>query len=161
MTVKYVVLADEIEDEIKKLKEVEKKIYKYSSELSNSEKHDVYLDSVALNLHAFYTGIENIFKAIASKVDGDVPKGESWHSELLSQMTTSLNEVRPKVISKKILPALRDLLAFRHRIRNIYSFQIDEQKVVEICDSLDAFGKELFTELKEFVVFLKKTGENS
>lgn len=31
---------------------------------------DAYLDSVALNLHSFYSGLERIFELIARNVDG-------------------------------------------------------------------------------------------
>ena len=34
---------------------------------------EYYLDGVALNLHGFYSGLERIFKNIASDVDGSVP----------------------------------------------------------------------------------------
>jgi len=49
-------------------------------------KPDIYLDSVALNLHGFYSGIERLFEAIAKYIDLNVPKGEFWHYELLLQM---------------------------------------------------------------------------
>ncbi|NIR51490.1 hypothetical protein GWO43_23210 [candidate division KSB1 bacterium] len=162
MTVRYVVLAEEIADELEKLKKVEKKIFKYLSNLEKgSSPKEIYVDSIALSLHSFYTGLENIFRSIATKVDGDLPTGESWHSDLLIQMSTPLKQVRPNVISETILEHLRDLLAFRHRIRNIYSFKINEKQVTRICKDLAAHKKVLFTELNEFVQFLKKTGENS
>jgi len=115
MTVKYVVLAEEIADEIKKLKQVLERIKKNLSTLEKGKvENAVYIDSLALNLHSFYTGLENIFENIASKVDGEIPSGESWHTNLLLQMNTLLKDIRPKVISDKILGDLRDLLTFRH-----------------------------------------------
>ena len=89
MTVKYVVLAEEIESDISKLQKVKEKIQKGVSKISKlTEEKDIYLDSVAINLHSFYPGLENIFKNIASKVDGEIPAGERWHTDLLSQMTS-------------------------------------------------------------------------
>ena len=43
---------------------------------------DFYIDSVALNLHGFYSGIERIFERIAEAIDGTVPRGENWPSWL-------------------------------------------------------------------------------
>ena len=40
---------------------------------------DLYIDSVALNLHGFYGGLERLFELIASTIDEDVPKGANWH----------------------------------------------------------------------------------
>jgi hypothetical protein len=44
---------------------------------------DLYLDSVALNLHGFYLGAERIFSHIAELIDGRLPQGEHWHLRLL------------------------------------------------------------------------------
>ena len=43
---------------------------------------DYYLDSVALNLHGFYNGLERIFELIATVIDGDRPTGRNWHQAL-------------------------------------------------------------------------------
>jgi len=61
---------------------------------------DLYLDSVALNLHGFYAGIERIFELIAKRIDDSLPSGENWHRELLKQMTIDIKKVRPAVISQ-------------------------------------------------------------
>jgi len=39
---------------------------------------EVYLESVALNLHAFYSGLERLFELIARHVDHVLPAGEGW-----------------------------------------------------------------------------------
>lgn len=162
MTVRYVVLAEEIENEIQKLKKVESKIQRIVSTLKKGKvEKEIYLDALALTLHSFYTGLENIFENIAAKVDGDIPAGESWHTDLLIQMATTLKDIRPNVISESLAAELRELLAFRHRIRNIYSFDIDETHVLRICGRLNSFRKKLFEELHSFVGFLKNSGENS
>ncbi|MFQ5708377.1 MAG: hypothetical protein ACE5HO_13050 [bacterium] len=162
MTVKYVVLAEEIEREIENLKQVEEKVHEG---VKRSQKHpgerEFYLDSVAMNLHSYYTGVENTFRSIASRVDGDVPQGERWHAELLSQMSTPLKEIREKVISDKTQIFLRELLGFRHLIRNIYSFHIDEERLLQLCERLQLHSKTLYSELGNFVEFLKKSGETS
>jgi hypothetical protein len=47
---------------------------------------DYYLDSVALNLHGLYAGLERLFELIATVVDNSVPQGMNWHQLLLEQM---------------------------------------------------------------------------
>lgn len=56
---------------------------------------DYHLDSVALNLHGLYTGMERIFERIAVTVDGSKPKGENWHKALLQQVSNEVPGVRP------------------------------------------------------------------
>jgi hypothetical protein len=46
---------------------------------------DFYLDSVALNLHAFYSGLERILEKLATTIDETVPRAANWHQELLMQ----------------------------------------------------------------------------
>ena len=67
---------------------------------------DFYLDSVALNLHGFYSGLERIFEVIASNLDGSRPEGENWHQQLLDQMAAEVLEIRPAVISKSSCKSL-------------------------------------------------------
>lgn len=63
------------------------------------EDQDLYLDSAALNLHDLYAGLERVFRQIAATVDGSVPSGKEWHRELLRQMTLTLADIRPQVLS--------------------------------------------------------------
>jgi len=52
----------------------------------------VELAAIASVLHSFYNGAENILRRISIRVDGGLPSGEAWHTELLASMagTTSL-----------------------------------------------------------------------
>ena len=90
-----------------------------------SEDQDLYLDSAALNLHDFYSGLERIFQQIATRVDGNLPSGEEWHRALLQQMQSDLPELRPPVLSAEARQAIDEFLRFRHVVRNIYAFQFD------------------------------------
>jgi hypothetical protein len=47
----------------------------------STDQQDVYLDSVALNLHGFYSGVERLFELITRHIDRDreLATGESWH----------------------------------------------------------------------------------
>lgn len=44
------------------------------------------LSALAAYLHSFYTGIENVFKQIATDIDGQRPSSGRWHSDLLKLM---------------------------------------------------------------------------
>jgi hypothetical protein len=49
----------------------------------SSAEQFAYVDSVALNLHGFYSGLERPFELIARHVDRKLPEGETWHRDLL------------------------------------------------------------------------------
>lgn len=50
-----------------------------------SPEQEFYLDSVALNLHGFYAGLERLFELIARRMDQKLLSGEAWHRDLLGK----------------------------------------------------------------------------
>jgi len=70
------------------------------------------LESVALNLHGFYSGVERLFELIARRVDQNLPSGDMWHRDLLHQMTQDIRELRPAVISSERVSSLDELRRF-------------------------------------------------
>lgn len=73
---------------------------------STSKEQDVYLESVALNLHGFYSELERLFELIAKRVDQNLPSGGTWHRDLLNQMAQDVRELRPAVISQERVSSL-------------------------------------------------------
>ena len=52
---------------------------------------DLYLDSVALNMHGIYDGLESLFEKTASLIDGAIPRGINWHELLLQEMSKEIS----------------------------------------------------------------------
>jgi len=124
-------------------------------ERAHRSNDDLYLDSVALNLHGFYSGFERIFTQIAETVDGDLPRGENWHELLLRQMTREVPDVRPAVISTKVAVHLDELRRFRHVVRNVYTHKFNPENIGKLVGyASDAFER-LKAELSAFADFLK------
>ena len=67
-------------------------------------------------LHSFYTEIEKVLKLIARDWDGRLPASDSWHKELLTQMSEA-TENRPAVLSASMVETLSEYLAFRRLFR--------------------------------------------
>ena len=78
-----------------------------------------------------YNVMEDVFASIAANIDGDVPKGENWHRELLDQMTAPLADVRPPVIDAKLRIELDELRRFRHVVRHGYGARLNKPRVEE------------------------------
>lgn len=117
---------------------------------------DYYLDSVALNLHGFYMGIERLFTQIAEVVEGDLPHGESWHQLLLRRMMTEVPMIRPAVISKETGAKLDDYRGFRHVVRNVYAYKFDPDKLETLVRSVPDLFAQLKAELLAFAAFLEQ-----
>lgn len=118
---------------------------------------DFYLDGVALNLHGFYSGLEKLFEKIATTVDGSVPTAPNWHQELLSQMSMEIPEVRPAVITQELREMLEDYRGFRHVVRNVYTHQLNPEKLELLITKIEPVLEKLTAELNLFAKFLQGT----
>ena len=150
-------LIERIADERSKIERTVEEIKVRLQKMESASAEDLVdlKDLVAMRLSVFYMGLENIFKRVAEEIDMDEPQGENWHKDLLQQMSTS-RASRPSVISEKTAAALTLILKFRHRVRNIYVFELEIEKTVEnaqqVCDIFDG----LSTELDTFITWLKR-----
>jgi hypothetical protein len=122
---------------------------------------DLYLDSVALNLHSFYGGVERLFTVVAGVIDGSVPTGENWHQALLQQMVADIPDVRPAVISAATLRLLDEYRAFRHVVRNVYAFQLDPARLHRLVHEAPRTSAEVRAELAAFADFLNDRSTES
>ena len=59
------------------------------------------------------------------ELDGGALGGETWHTELLRQMSLDVPDVRPPVLQAETAARLDEYRKFRHRIRNIYATNLD------------------------------------
>ena len=122
-----------------------------------SSDQEIYLDSVALNLHGFYSGLERIFQLIARRVDENNPSGDLWHRDLLKQMSREQQHLRPAVISTNSFSALDELRRFRHLVRNVYAFNLLPEKVAPIVSNLSKSWPIIEAEVLAFADFLEQT----
>ena len=114
-----------------------------------------YLDSAALNLHGFYSGLERLFELIVRHVDRAALSGETWHRDLLNQVSQDLVDVRPAVISQKSALALDEFRRFRHLVRNVYTMNLVPERMAALMIALPGLWPTLRAELLAFADFLE------
>jgi hypothetical protein len=117
-----------------------------------------YLDGVALNLHAFYTGVEHVLEAVAREVDGSVPGGPEWHRDLLLQLSGEIAGVRPAVLSEATRRRLDAYRGFRHVVRNVYGYNLDPDRVRQLAGELPACYDAVLADLDRLAAFLDALG---
>ncbi len=127
----------------------DKLVDKYQTSLD-----DGYLDGVALNLHTFYSAIERIFEDIARTVEAGVPSGPDWHRDLLIQMSAEITGIRPPVISRETRLTLDEFRGFRHVVRNIYAFNLNADRVLELTRKAPACLSSVRNDLHMFIDFI-------
>jgi hypothetical protein len=106
-------------------------------------------------LHDFYSGVERIFRHIATRIDKDLHSGTDWHLQLLQRMATDVEAVRPAVIDRETARKLDEFLRFRHLFRNIYGFDLEWERCRELFSELPVVMAALEQQLAAFDEFLR------
>ncbi len=157
MTAPYQALAQRIRSEISDLDRTVAAIDRHWHRVVEaSSDQDAYQNSVALNLHSFYSGLERILELVALELDGGTLGGDAWHSELLRQMTLDLVGTRPPVLARQTAVRLDDYRKFRHRIRNIYATNLDPERMKPLVMALPNLWAQVRRELADFAGFLEQ-----
>ncbi len=156
MNPSYHELIDRIRGEVPDLERVAQRALRAwaQGQLTTNEK-DIYIDSVALNLQSFYAGIERLFELIARQIDSTLPNGETWHRDLLKQMTKDLQGSRPAVIGQETFFALDNFRRFRHLLHNVYTMNLVPDKMAGLISALPGLWAKLQAELLAFADFLE------
>ena len=135
MAAKGTVLASRILIELEALSKVVERV-ETAWRRAGSTGDNMYIDSVALNLHGFYSGIERIFERIGLSIDDEIPVDANWHYELLKQMSLEIPSIRPAVILEKMKEKLEPYRGFRHVVRNVYTYEINPDKIRPLAKSM-------------------------
>ena len=158
---RYRVLAKRIRLELASLEKAVKRVKRAMiAYQSISENQDLFLDSVALGLHDFYTGLERIFYQIATLVDESLPSGREWHRDLLTQMSIDISQTRPQILSIETVQALDEYRRFRHVVRNVYTFELDAERLKPLIEKLSFYFTQVQDELLAFANLLERIADN-
>jgi hypothetical protein len=151
---KYLTLSARIKQELSEINlSIERA--KKAWEKAHIQSDSLFLDSVALNLHDFYGGLERIFELIAESLDGVKPVGANWHQELLRQIAVEIPKIRPAVIDVDLRKELDDYRAFRHIVRNVYTHNFLPEKMKPLVEKIDDIYSKLKEQLEKFCNFLE------
>lgn len=109
-------------------------------------------------LHSFYTEIEKILKLIAREWDGILPSSDSWHKELLIQMSQPTSQ-RPAVVSAGLVEVLGEFLAFRHLFRGASIALMRWEKLFPLVGKVDQTYNQTKDEIGTFALYIDKQSE--
>lgn len=155
----YRELAERIRGELEDLQRVVSRATIAWNRAQHSPDEPWYLDSVALNLHGFYSGLERLFELIARQVDLNTPSGETWHRELLRQMAKDRPDVRPGVLGESTVARLDEFRRFRHLVRNLYTMNLDSERISGLLSSLPRLWETVCVEMLAFADFLDQLAQ--
>lgn len=161
MIARYQSLAERLRAELQALEITLAAIQRHWQRFQTStDDQDAYLNSVALNLHSFYSALERMFQLVAVEIDGGTLGGEHWHSELLNQMSLSVSNVRPAVITPATARQLDEYRRFRHLVRNVYATNLDPGRIEALVKNLPGLWERIRDEVARFIQFLETLAES-
>lgn len=100
---------------------------------------------MALCLHHLYTAIFELTKLMTS---------QSWHRELLRNMSLNVEGVRPVVISNELLSNIDEYRSFRHVIRRAYDYELDWSRLQPLTQNIFDAIRLFETEMSKFKAFV-------
>jgi len=147
-------LAADISAEIRRLQALAEDVAAVRAEIARDPAHArLFHENLALKLHNFYTGCERIFQMVASELNGAPPEGFDWHRRLLERMGVAWQS-RPALLSPATVEDLREYLAFRHVVRNIYGFELDRERIERLVARYPAVWRQVEADLQRFIAWL-------
>ena len=70
-------------------------------------------------------------------------------------MGKEIVNVRPALLSEEMVTCLGEYLRFRHRVRNIYSFNLIPERIKGLVEKLPGIFKQVRSNLEDFAEFLE------
>ena len=96
-----------------------------------------------------------VLKLIVRHVDRATLSGETWHRNLLNQVSQDLVDIRPAVISSDSALTLDEFRRFRHLVRNVYTMNLVPERMSGLMTTLPDLWPALRAELLAFADFLE------
>ena len=112
---------------------------------------------VAGLLENYYTCAETIFLRISQYFENSL-EPRRWHSDLLQKMTLEIEGVRPSAVASQEVPALHELLRFRHFRRNYFELGYDWDRLDFLVRKVRQLHPGLGQSLDRFEHFLRDLG---
>ena len=150
-------LRKKISEELIKLEELVNRVNRLLLLIQQND-DPIYLDGLmsglALYVQNFYTGVERVFALIAKQMDGVTPSSADWHIQLLGQLLVPVLNIRPAVISQDTYEQLNEFRGFRHVSRNLYAYDLDHQRIIDLANKLIGCHQIFMEDMKKFDAFL-------
>jgi hypothetical protein len=124
---------------------VEKTLFHIKAAKIKGNKTALEIAGLAVFVHNFYNGIENILKQILKSKDVILGNSESWHKELLESSFSK------GVISRELADRLYKYLAFRHFFIHSYGFKLDDARLLQLANDIPQVWSDFLSSIETYL----------
>jgi len=116
--------------------QVLKDLSSLKNNLSSNKIDNTQKAAMGTFLMNFYVGVENIVKRISKEYYQTMPKGDSWHKELLD-LSHNPPQGKSPVFDKNIVDRLNPYRGFRHLFVSGYGFKLRIDLMASLLSNIE------------------------
>jgi hypothetical protein len=94
--------------------------------------------ALGFTIQTAYGILENYFLRVSKFFENSLPR-DRWHQALVERMAIEIPSLRPALLSPADVADVRELVRFRHRLRNLYGEDLDPTKTSRVEQRLQDF----------------------
>lgn len=146
---KYEQLKEDVLDEMEAIEQVLKDLSSLKNNLSSNKIDNTQKAAMGTFLMNFYVGVENIIKRISKEYYQYIPKGDSWHKELLD-LSHNPPQGKNPVFYKNIVDRLNPYRGFRHLFVSGYGFKLRIDLMTSLINNIEPIWIDIKSEVEKF-----------
>lgn len=151
----YLALKTRLEDELVNLERIAQGVV-MAIERAGEQPDEFSIRALASYVEDFYKGCERICERVAVTLDNGLPQGERWHQVLLGRMGEQGEKGRPVLFDGSLLLELDEYRRFRHRVRHIYGYELEAERVLTLAQDVKAVLERFKAAVATFNVWLEE-----
>ena len=95
--------------------------------------------ALGFTIQTVYGVLENYFLRISKYFENSLPD-DRWHQALVDKMAIDIPGLRPALLTEpNRTREVREILRFRHRLRNLYGEDLDPKKTQTVQETVERF----------------------
>lgn len=115
--------------------------------------------ALGFTIQTLYGVLENYFLRISKFFENNLP-ADRWHRSLVEKMALDIPGVRPALLTDPVyLKQVKEIVRFRHRLRNLYGEDLDPYKTREVQEIVDRFFKAFIDIHQVFIAKLQAVAD--